>query len=104
MIQNVEELQICKRRLFKLQNRVERIVTNPKKGRRAKEMELAGVRGMINQLRGEIQSFELSQIQKSIHTLKQELQDGDSANLPTIVQETLSLLEEVATVLHPTAS
>jgi len=85
MIQNVSELEVCKRRLTKLQNRIEQIVIHPKKSRRAKEMELAGVRGMIEQLQREIQSYELAQIQHSIHTLKDELRGIDSANLPRII-------------------
>ncbi|MBC8232323.1 hypothetical protein H8E77_22480 [bacterium] len=66
MIQNFNELEVCKHRLTKLQNRIEQIVIHPKKSRRAKEMELAGVRGMIEQLQREIQSYELAQIQQSI--------------------------------------
>lgn len=88
MIQNVNELEVCKRRLLSLQTRIEQIVTHPQKSRRAKEIELAGVRGMIDQLQQEIQSFELSQIQQSIHTLKVELQAVEPANLTLIVQET----------------
>ena len=66
MIQNLDELEVCKRRLAKLQNRIEQIVIHPQKSRRAKEIELAGVRGMIEQLQREIQNYELAQIQKSI--------------------------------------
>jgi len=40
----------------------------PKKSRRVKEMELAGVRGMVEQLQREIQAYELARIQQSIHT------------------------------------
>jgi cob(I)alamin adenosyltransferase len=102
MIQNLNELEVCKRRLTKLQNRIEQIVIHPKKSRRAKEMELAGVRGMIEQLQQEIQSYELAQIQQSIHVLKDELWEIDSANLQKIVQKTLDVLEEMTNVLQPT--
>ena len=98
MIQNVNELGVCRRRLLSLQTRIEQIVTHPQKSRRAKEIELAGVRGMIDQIQQEIQSFELSQIQQSIHTLKAELQAVEPANLTLIVQKTLSVLEKMTTV------
>jgi len=104
MIQNVNELEVCKCRLLALQARIEQIVTHPQKSRRAKEMELAGVRGMIDQLQQEIQSFEFSQIQQSIHTLKAELQEVHPTNLTLIVQKTLSVLEKMTTVLLPPAS
>ena len=102
MIQNVNELEVCKCRLTKLQNRIEQIVIHPQKSRRAKEMELAGVRGMIEQLQWEIQSYEIAQIQHSIHTLKDELQGIDSANLPKLVQKTLDVLEKMTDALQPT--
>ena len=98
MIQNVNELGVCKRRLLSLQTRIEQIVTHPQKSRRAKEIELAGVRGMIDQIQQEIQIFELSQIQQSIHILKAELQAVEPANLTLIVQKTLSVLEKMTTV------
>jgi len=88
MIQNSNELEVCKRRLTELQNRIEQIVIHPQKSRRAKEMELAGVRGMIEQLQGEIQSYEFAQIQPSIHTIRDKLQKIDSTNLPNVVQKT----------------
>ena len=59
MIQNADELRICQRRLFELQTRAEQIVTHPQKSRRVKEMELAGVRGMVEQLQGEGESEDL---------------------------------------------
>lgn len=101
MIQDVKELEISKRRLCELQARVEHIVTHPKKGRRIKEMELAGVLGMIQQIQQEIRSYELIQIQESIHLLKDELQRIEPANLPKLVFRTLDVLEEVTNVLQP---
>ncbi|MBC8230702.1 hypothetical protein H8E77_14225 [bacterium] len=87
MIQNVNELEVCKRRLLSLQARIEQIVTHPQKSRRAKEMELAGVRGMVHHLKQELQTFELSQFQQPIHTIKAELQEGHPENQTWIVQK-----------------
>ena len=101
MIQDVNELEISKSRLSQLQARVENIVTHPKKSRRIKEMELAGVLGMIQQIQQEIRSYELTQIQRSIHVLKDELQKTEAANLPKLVFQTLDVLEEVTNVLQP---
>ena len=58
MIQNTNELEICKRRLQKLQTWAEDIANQQNKSQRAKEMVLAGVHGMAEQLQQEIQSFE----------------------------------------------
>ena len=101
MIQNIDELEVYRRRLVKLQNQIEKIVTHSQKSRRAKDMELAGVRGMIEQLQQEIQSYKLTKLQESIHTLKDELQESDSlANLPNMVQKTLGVIEEMVNILQ----
>ena len=96
-----DELSICQRRLLDLQTRAEQIVTHPQKSRRVKEMELAGVHGMIEQLQREIQAYELARIQHAIHTLRDELQGIEAAKLPSVIQKTLDVLEEVTHVLQP---
>jgi len=101
MIQNADELRICQRRLLELQTRAEQIVTHHQKSRRVKEMELAGVRGMVEQLQQEIQAYELARIQQSIHTLRGELQGIEAAKLPAVIQKTLDVLEEVTHILQP---
>jgi len=100
-IHNTDELKICQRRLLELQTRTEQIVTHPQKSRRIKEMELAGVRGMVEQLQREIQAYELARIQHSIHTLRGELQGIEAAKLPAVIQKTLDVLEEVTHILQP---
>ena len=59
---------------------------------------------MIEQLQGEIQTYELSRIQYSIHTLRDELQDIEAAKLPSVIQKTLGVLEEMTYVLQPALS
>ena len=68
MIKNVHEHEICKHRLLKLQTWAEEIGTNPNTSEFAKELELAGVRGMIEQLQQEIESFESPPIKPPIDT------------------------------------
>jgi hypothetical protein len=104
MIHDTDELGICQRRLLGLQTRVEQIVTHPQKSRRIKEMELAGVRGMIEQLEQEIQAYEFARIQHSIHILRDELRDTEVARLPFMIQKTLDVLEEMTRVLQPALS
>lgn len=101
MIQNSDERRVCQRRLLELRARAEQIVTHPHKSRRVKDMELAGVRGMVEQLQQEIQTYDFARIQQSIHTLKGELKDIEPAQLPTVMQKTLDVLEEVTFVLQP---
>ncbi|PKO20770.1 MAG: hypothetical protein CVU38_18330 [Chloroflexi bacterium HGW-Chloroflexi-1] len=104
MIHGTDELRVCQNRLSELEARAEQIVTHPQKSRRVKEMEMAGVRGMIAQLQQELQAYELAQIQHSIHTLRDELQGIEIAKLPFAIQKTLDVLEEVTHVLQPAVS
>lgn len=102
MIRNAEEFSIARERLQELEGRVEQIVSNRQKSRRAKEMELAGVRSMIMQIQREIREYQLSRIQQSIHAIQGELESEETAvNLPAVVFKTLSVLEDIAQVLEP---
>lgn len=56
MIQTAEELAISRERLQELETWAGRIVADPHKGRRVKEMELAGVRGMMVRIEREIRN------------------------------------------------
>ena len=101
MIQNAEELAIAYERLGELEKRFEQIVADPRKSRRAKEMELAGVRGMMMQIEREIREHNLSEIQQSIHVIQGELASGgESVDLSGVVIKTLGVLEEITRVLE----
>jgi len=65
---HADELRICQRCLLELQTRAEQIVTHPQKSRRVKEMELAGVHGMVEQLQREIQAYELARTSSTLST------------------------------------
>lgn len=99
MIHNDEELSIARERLQDLERRVEQIVSDPDKSRRAKEMELAGVRGMIFQIEQETRAYQLSSIQQSIHAIQNELESGESTELSVVVSKTLKILEEMTNVI-----
>ncbi|MBI1924109.1 NAD-dependent DNA ligase LigA, partial [Candidatus Poribacteria bacterium] len=71
MIQNVDELKVCKQHLLKFQMWEEEIETDANKSAFAKELELAGVRGMMEQIQSEIQSFECTQAQ--IESLREQI-------------------------------
>ncbi len=78
--QNKEALliEVCKQHLLKLQTWAERIETDPNKSELVKELELAGVRGMIEQLQQEIQDFESSQIQPPLRMPKVECPEKET--------------------------
>jgi len=103
-IYDTNEFQVCQNRLSELEARAEQIITHPQKSRRVKEMEMAGIRGMIEQLQREIQAYELAQIQHSIHALRDELQGVETTRLPDVIQKTLDVLEEMTHVMQPVAN
>jgi hypothetical protein len=106
MIQGAEELAIAQERLRELQARIEQIVSDPHKSRRAKEMELAGVRSMMMQIEREIREYNLSEIQRTIQSLQGELESSEgTVDLLVVVSKTLNVLEEVTQILlQPTVA
>jgi hypothetical protein len=69
MIEESKEVQIARERLAMLRRRREEIVTDPDKPRRAKDMELAGVQGMMAQVEAEIQAYTAARMREQVRRL-----------------------------------
>lgn len=92
-----DELEIARERANTLRRRVEQIVTDPGKPRRTKDIELAGVRGMIEQIEQEIATVQSERYRAEIEALRSQLREGDSDSLRRVVDGTLELIEEMTT-------
>ena len=95
-IPELDDLRIARERLAQLNARVENIVTDPGKSRRVKDMELAGVRGMVEQIESEIRHHRLSAIRKQVDALRDELGKTDIESVNRVVGGTLDLVEQLA--------
>ena len=89
-------IQIARERLEGLRRQAERIVIDPQKPRRIKDMELAGVNGMIEQVESEIRVLSLGVVCERVDALRARLRDGTSADLGEVMDCALDLVEQLA--------
>lgn len=102
MIETDQELAVCKERLQELHTRYRAILADSHKSARMKELELAGVRGMIKQIESEVMVYLLSQIQQAIQALRTKVQDTERLNVPQALDETLGVLNSVTDAIRLT--
>ena len=96
MPNDTAQLGIARERLATLRGRVEDVVADPSKPRRVKDMELAGIRGMIEQIEAEVHRLEARSIREHVGELRMELATGDAQALTRVIGGTLDLVERLA--------
>jgi len=97
MTRDEQDIEIARERLESLRRQAERIVIDPQKPRRVKDMELAGVNGMIQQVEREIRTLSSGALCERVDALRARLRDGDPADLGEVMDRTLDLVEQLAT-------
>lgn len=65
-----------------------------------RRVEIGGPVG-VREIDAILDTYELARIQHSIHILRDELQGIEVAKLPSVIQKTLDVLEEVTHILQP---
>ena len=100
MIETSDELAISRERVNHLRSRYQEIAGEPNKDFRIKEVELAGIRGMIEQIEGEIAGYVLTEIHQTINSLRVRVRETDAANLPQALDETLGVLDSVTDLMR----
>ena len=96
MTRQEQDLEVARERLGSLQRRVERIVIDPSKPRRVKDMELAGVNGMIQQVESEIRALAAGALCEQVDALRVRLRGDDARTLGEVVEGALDLVEQLA--------
>ena len=100
MIETSDELAISRERVNHLRSRYQEIAGEPNKDSRIKEVELAGVRGMIEQIDAEIASYLLTEIHQTINSLRVRVRETGTLNLPQALDETLGVLDSVTDLMR----
>ena len=100
MIETPDEVAVSRERLFELRARYEEIANSQNKNPRIKEVELAGVRGMIEQIDAEIAGYLLTEIHQTINSLRVRVRETDTLNLPQALDETLGVLDSVTDLMR----
>ncbi|MDP6117597.1 MAG: hypothetical protein QGF00_13050 [Planctomycetota bacterium] len=96
MTENEQEIDIARSRLKDLRIQAERIVTDSDKLRRVKDMELAGIHGMIEQVENEIRELISSDLREQVGELRSRLHSEDPQALGEIVDGALDVVEQLA--------
>jgi hypothetical protein len=96
MIEESQEIQIARERLAMLRRRMEEIVTDPDKPRRVKDMELAGLQGMMAQIEAEIRACTAARMREQVEALRRQLQTEGPRVLGQVLGSTLDLVEQLA--------
>ena len=98
-ITNNTEATVTYNRLQELKSRYIVIEADPAKNDRAKRMELAGIESMMEELRSELQAYQISEIEKSIQGLQAQLL-SNQADLQAALSETLNVIERLLKIVR----
>jgi hypothetical protein len=101
MIENQEQLDFSIEQLAKLRQRAQKIEADPAKDILFKEMELAGIRGMIAQIEKEIRLYNLARLRETLQELQIRSRTTTPEKLPELFAQTLGAIEEFTVALQP---
>jgi hypothetical protein len=104
MITTAEELAFSRRRLMELQARYTKTLADSHKDWRTKEMELAGVRGVMEEIESEMLVYIRAQLQQFVDAVQIAIHESDLSKLPGTPDQTLGGLDSVAEGLRLTSS
>jgi len=101
MITTSEQFDFSIQQLDKLRQRAQTIEADPAKDILFKEMELAGVRGMIAQIEKEIRVYNLARFQETLKELQLRSQSTSPERLPELFGQMLGAMNEFTTAMQP---
>jgi len=101
MITNFEQLEFSIQQLEKLRARTHKIEADPAKNVLFKEMELAGVRGMIEQIEKEVRSYNLTRLRETLKELQSRSRVTSPEELPELFALMLGAIDEFTATLQP---
>ncbi len=101
MIENSEQLNFSQQQLDKLRQHAQEIEADPTEDVLFKEMELAGVNGMIAQIEKEIRLYNLGRLRETLQELQLRSRTTPPEKLPELFAQTLGAMEEFTVSLQP---
>jgi hypothetical protein len=101
MITTTEQLDFSIRQINSLRQRAETVEADSEKDILFKEMELAGVRGMIAQMEKEVRAYNLSRLQEILKELQARSQSTPPERLPELFGQMLGAMNEFTTAIQP---
>jgi hypothetical protein len=103
MIKDREGIIAARDRLVDLRRMVEKIKSDPKLNQRQRSIELAGVRGLIEEIELEIRQYQLAHLQEKLNQLQARAASTTPDEMPELVAQVISAMQELTQTLQPAA-
>jgi len=101
MIENLEHLEFSLQQLDELRQRAQKIEANQSKDILFKEMELAGVRGMIAQIEKEVRFYNFTRLRETLKELQIQSRTTPPEQLPELFAQMLGAMDEFTATMQP---
>ncbi|MDZ7293017.1 MAG: hypothetical protein ONB44_24855 [candidate division KSB1 bacterium] len=103
MIKDQEGVIAARDRLIDLRRMVEKIKSDSKLNQRQRSIELAGIRGLIEEIELEIRQYQLVHLQEKLNQLQARAASTTPAEMPELVTQIISAMQELTQTLQPAA-
>ncbi len=103
MIENLAQLHASLQQLDKLRRHAQEIEADPAEDVLFKEMELAGVNGVIAQIEKEVRLYNLARFRETLQELQLRSRTAPPEKLPELFEQTLGAMESFAVAMQPIA-
>jgi len=101
MITDQEGLFAACDRLAELRGMLQKISSDPKLNSRQRSTELAGVRGLAQEIEQEVRQYHIGQLQKRLNQLQARAATTSPAEMPEIVSQLIAAMQEFTQVMQP---
>lgn len=103
MIIDQQELFAARDRLAELRELQQKILSDPKLNPRQRATELAGVRGLMQEIDRDLRSYQLQQLQKRLSQLQARAVTTAPTEMPELVSQLAAAMQELTQALQPAA-
>lgn len=103
MIIDQQGLLAARDRLVELRELQQKILSDTKLNPRQRATELAGVRGLMQEIDRDMRSYQLLQLQKRLSQLQTRAVNTAPTEMPELVSQLVAAMQELTQTLQPTA-
>jgi hypothetical protein len=103
MITDQEGLLAASDRLAELRGMLQKISSDSKLNARQRSTELAGVRGLIQEIEQEVRQYHLAQLQERLGQLHARAATTSPTEMPELVSQLIATMQEFTQVMQPAA-
>lgn len=103
MILDQEEATAARERLTELRELRQKILSDAKLNPRQRATELAGVRGLMQEIDLDIRQYHLAQLQDRLNRLQARAANTAPSEMPELVSQVIAAMQEMTQVMQPAA-